>query len=77
MVSATVSKLRKTSLKPGVKVNGEYYRKNLLRKLISEMRKLAGSPSKFYVFIQDGARPHTANETVEYLKEEVPELLKL
>ena len=79
MVSAAVSKLGKTSLhfiKPGVKVNGEYYWKNLLRKLIPKMKKLAGGLSEFYVFMQDEAHPNTADETVEYLKEEVPQLLE-
>jgi len=78
MVSAAALKMGKTPLhfiKPGVKVNREYFRKNLIRKLIPEM-KLAGGPGEFYIFMQDGARPHTADETVEYLKEKVPQLLE-
>ena len=79
MVSAGVSKLGKTSLhfvKPGVRIDGEFYRKKLMRKIIPEMHNLAGGPNEFYIFMQDGAKPHTADETVEFLKAEVPMLLE-
>ena len=38
-----------------------------------EMRTLAGHGH--FVFQQDGARAHTARDTIEFLKDAVPELL--
>ena len=67
MVSVSVSKVGKSSiffLEPGVKVNGAYYRE----KLIPEMDRLTGY--QLYVFMQDGARSHTANETVRFLNQQ-------
>ena len=69
MVSVAVSKLGKTSMffvEPGVKVNGPYYRNHLLADMIPEMDTLANHQP--YIFMQDGARSHTATETVEYLQ---------
>lgn len=75
MVSAAVSKLGKTSLNfvdPHVKVNGQYYREQLLAQLISEMDELANGVQ--CIFQQDGARAHTARASIAYLEENVPHL---
>ena len=71
MVSVAVSKVGKSSIffvKPGAKVNGVYYRKMLLASMIPEMDRLTGYQP--YVFMQDGARSHTANETVRFLDQQ-------
>jgi len=64
MVSVGVSSLGATSIhfiKPGVKVNGRYYREVLLmQKRLPDIRQL----SEFYVFQQDSALVHGARETV-------------
>ena len=67
MVSVSVSKVGKSFIfcEPGVKVNGVYYREKLLASMISEMDRLTGYQP--YVFMQDRARSHTANETVRFL----------
>ena len=75
--SVGVSKLGKTSIffiEPGVKVNAEYYRNTLLKDMLPEMSALANNG--YYLFQQDGATSHTAKATVEYLTNNVPELLK-
>ena len=72
--SVSVSKLGKTTLhvvNPGRKVNGEYYRNELLEMILPEMRILEGGGH--FIFQQDGARAHTAKYTVAYLKDNVPE----
>ena len=69
MVSVAVSKIAKSSIffiEPGAKVNGAYYREKLLASMIPEMDRLTGCQP--YVFMQDGARSHTANETVKILE---------
>ena len=71
MVSVAVSKVGKSSIffvKPGAKVNGAYYREKLLASMIPEMDRLTGYQP--YVFMQDGARSHTANETVRLLNQQ-------
>ena len=71
MVSVAVSKVGKSSIffvEPGTKVNGAYYREKLLASMIPEMDKLTGYQS--YVFMQDGVRSHTANETVRFLNQQ-------
>ena len=71
MVSVAVSKVGKSSIffvEPGAKVNGAYYREKLLVSMIPEMNRLTGYPP--YVFMQDGARSHTANETVRFLNQQ-------
>lgn len=76
MISIAVSKLGKTSIhfvNPGVKINGEYYRNSLLAKMIPEMKTLASG--QYFLFQQDGARAHTAKDTVAYLNEQVPEII--
>ena len=64
---------RKTSLffvDPGAKVNAEYYRNNLLAKMIPEMEDITGGD---FIFQQDGARAHTAKDTIKYIKEKMPD----
>ena len=76
MVSVGVSKLGKTSIffiEPGVKVNGQYYRDTLLAQMIPEMNKL--SNHGHYIFQQDGARAHTAKDTIAYLESHVPDII--
>ena len=71
MVSDAVSKVGKSSIffvEPGAKVNGAYYREKLLESMIPEMDRLTGYQP--YVLMQDGARSHTANETVRFLNQE-------
>ena len=76
MVSAAVSKLGKSSLflgHSGVKENAEYYRMEILAKLIPKMNELADGGH--YVFQQDGAKSHTAKATIEYLECNVTEVV--
>ena len=71
MVSVGVSALGTTSIhfiEPGVKVNGQYYREDLLmQKVLPDIRQL----SDFYVFQQD----HSVRETIELLTIETPEFI--
>ena len=72
MVSVAISKVGKSSVffvEPGAKVNGAYYRERLLASMIPEMDRLSGGYQP-YVFMQDGARSHTANETVRFLNQQ-------
>jgi len=77
MVSVGVSKLGCTAIhfiETGVKVNGEYYRNNLLgQKLLPDMRRL--SRDEFFVFQQDGAPAHRARDTVAFLERETPDFI--
>ena len=71
MVFVAVSKIGKSSIffvEPGAKVNSAYYREKLLASMIPEMVRLTGCQP--YVFMQDGARSHTANETVTFLNQQ-------
>ena len=71
MVSVAVSKVGKSSIffiEPWAKVNPAYYCEKLLASMIPEMDRLTGYQS--YVFMQDGARSHTANETVRFLNQQ-------
>ena len=71
MVSVAVSKVGKSSIffvEPGAKVNGAYYREKLLASMIPEMDRLTGYQP--YMFMQDEARSHTANETVRFLNQQ-------
>ena len=71
MVSIAVSKVGKSSIffvESGAKVNGAYYREKLLPSMIPEMDRLTGYQP--YVFMQDGARSHTVNETVRFLNQQ-------
>jgi len=68
MVSVGVSMMGCTELifvEPGIKVNGQYYRDVLLsQNLLPAIRNIAG---EFFVFQQDSAPSHRAQETVELL----------
>ena len=71
MVSVAVSKVGKSSIffvEPGAKVNGAYYREKLLKSMIPKMDRLTRYQP--YVFMQDEARSHTANETVRFLNQQ-------
>ena len=72
MVSVVVSKVGKSSIffvQHGAKINGgAYYREKLLASMIPEMDRLTGYQP--YVFVLDGARSHTANETVRFLNQQ-------
>ena len=71
MVSLAISKAGKTSVffvEPGVKVNARYYCDVLLKKMIPEMNKL--TKRQDYVFMQDGARSHTAKLSIDMLKDQ-------
>jgi len=64
MVSVGVSALGTTSIhfiEPGIKVNGQYYREDLLmQKLLPDICQ-----SNFYVFQEDSALAHRARETAD------------
>ena len=71
MVSVGISKVGKSSIffvEPRAKVNGAYYREKLLASMIPEMDRLTRYQP--YVFMQDGARSHIANETVRFLNQQ-------
>ena len=72
MISVGVSKLGKTSVffvEKGVKINSEYYMREILDKMLPEMSALSGGD---YIFLQDGARSHTSKASIAYLDEECP-----
>lgn len=75
MVSVGVSALGRTSIhfvEPGVKVNGKYYREVLLKcNLLPDIRQL----SDYFIFQQDNAPAHRAQDTVEMLKKEAPDFI--
>lgn len=71
MVSVAISKAGKSSIifvEEGKSVNAEYYCKKLLKKMIPQMNKLANGNK--YLFMQDGARAHTAKLTVDMLHDQ-------
>ena len=75
MVSVGISQFGKTSLfvlEPGAKVNGHYYRDELLAKMIPEMDAISGGD---YIFQQDSARAHTAKDTIKYIKDNMPDYI--
>ena len=68
MVSVAISKAGKTSIifvEEGQTVNAQYYCNKLLKKMIPQMNKLAAGND--YLFMQDGARAHTAKLSVDML----------
>ena len=76
MVLVGVSKLGKTSvafIEKGARINQEYYCSHVLVSLISEVDNLVDEKC---VFMQDGARSHTAKSTVEYLNSHASEFIK-
>src|SRR6218665_1590015 len=72
-----VSKLGSTEIhfiEPDVKVNGAYYRHNLLaQKLLPGLFRL--SQGGFFIFQQDGAPAHRARDTVAFLEQRVPDFI--
>ena len=76
MVSVAVSKLGCSGLvfvQPGTKVNGAYYRDELLSKqLLPAIRHIAGDT---YVFQQDSAPSHRARDTIAFLANETPQFI--
>ena len=75
MVSVGASKLGKTSIfliAPSPKVNREYYRNQILARMLPELNDISGGA---YIFQQDGARAHTAADTIAYLAENTPEYI--
>ena len=76
MIYVGVSTLGKTSVffvEPGVKINGQYYRNELLARMLPEMNNLSRVDC---IFLQDGERSHTAKATLEYLNENCPAYVK-
>ena len=60
VIPVGVSKLGRTSVffvEPEVKMNGQYYRNELLACMLPEMNNLSRGD---YIFLQDGAKSHTA-----------------
>ena len=58
---------------PGVKVNGQYYRDVLLsHQMIPAIKLLAGD---MFVFQQDSALVHHANDTIQLLQRETPDFI--
>jgi len=76
MVSVAVSKLGCTELifvQPGAKVNGAYYRDELLAKhMLPAIRQIAGD---HFIFQQDSAPAHPARDTVEFLRRSTPQFI--
>jgi len=76
MVSVAVSKLGCTELffeKPGVKVNGDYYREVLLKeKLLPCIKQISGDN---FIFQQDSAPAHRARNTIALLRRETPDFI--
>ena len=74
MISVGVSKLGRTSVffvGPGVQINGQYYRNELLARILPEMNNVSRGD---YIFIKDRSRSDTA--TIEYLNEDCPAYVK-
>ena len=60
-------------IEPGVKINGAYYRDELLTKhLLPAIKELSGD---YFTFQQDSAPAHRARETVELLTRETPDFI--
>jgi len=75
MVSVKISALGRTAMHvvdQGTKINGDYYRNQLLKKdLLPEIREF----SDYLVFQQDQALAHRACETVAHLSQEMPDFI--
>lgn len=70
MVSVGISKAGKTSIifvEEGKTVNAQYYCDKILKEMIPQMNRLARG--KEYQFMQDGARAHTANLSLDMLRD--------
>jgi len=60
-------------VEPGVKINGAYYRDVLLtQKLLPVIGQISGNE---FVFQQDSAHAHHARETIELLRQEMPDFI--
>ena len=60
VIPVDVSKLGRTSVffvEPEVKMNGQYYKNELLACMLPEMNNLSRGD---YIFLQDGAKSHNA-----------------
>ena len=71
MVSVCISKAGKTKLffvDPGTEVDASYYANVLMKKMIPQMDRRANG--KKYLFMQDGARAHTAKLTLDKLEKQ-------
>ena len=69
MVSAAVSKAGKTPIffvDLGTKMNADYYCNVLMKELIPHMNRLVKRTD--YLFMQDGARSHTAKLTIQMME---------
>jgi len=77
MVSVAVSKLGCSDMffvKPGVTVNGAYYRDVLLKQhMLPAIRRMSGD---FFIFQLDSAPAHRARETIELLRREIPDFIR-
>lgn len=76
MVSVAVSKMGCSGLvfvDPGAKINGIYYRNELLSKqLLPSIRRIAGDT---FIFQQDSAPAHRARDTIAFLARETPQFI--
>ena len=76
MISVGVSKLGRTSVffvEPGVKINGQYYRNELLACILPELNNLSRVTTSFSKM---GQGLHTAKAALEYLNENCPACVK-
>jgi len=76
MVSGLISKIGKGALvfvDDGVSVNADYYQE-MLEKHLVVIRRMSGK--KKFTIQQDGARPHVARSTLEYLNTNVPDYIE-
>jgi len=78
MLSVAVSKTGKTEahfIDKGTKVDGHYYRDNLLQNcLLPDIREKSSGD---FVFQQDGAPSHRAKLIIEFLQQNVPNFIEL
>lgn len=76
MVAGCVSRTGKTEIVfvgENAKVNAEYYRNNILTRFFTDINRQAGNN---WIFQQDGARSHTAHDTVAFLDVQAPDFIK-
>jgi len=60
-------------VQPGAKVNGAYYRDELLAKhMLPAIRQIAGD---HFIFQQDSAPAHHARDTVDFLRRSKPQFI--
>ena len=77
MVSCAVSKLGKSSIHfvtPVCKINADYYTNTMLREwMVPEMEEMSHGD---YIFMQDGARSHTARYTIAWMQQNMPDFIE-